>query len=84
MSDYDPEQIFAGLSENDWQTLKEIALAAGYGLPAPPVPEHLRSHPAGKLLDAYAAKPCQRLLDQAARALVPLYPDQAWLALEKS
>jgi hypothetical protein len=83
-TNYDPSQVYAGLSPEDWFVLKDIAVAAGYGQPAAEVPEHLRSHPAGKLLHEYASKPRRRLLDQAARALCPLYPDQAWLALEKS
>jgi hypothetical protein len=78
------EDTFAGLAVEDWYALRDIALALGYGLAAAAVPEHLRSHPAGKLLYEYSLKPRRKLLDQAARALVPEYPDQAWLALEKS
>jgi hypothetical protein len=84
MDEPNPYQAFADLSTEDWYALRDIALAAGYGLEPAAVPEHLRSHPAGKLLHDYSLKPRRKLLDQAARALCPEYPDQAWLALEKS
>jgi hypothetical protein len=84
MNGYDPELVYAGLSPEDWYTLRNIAVAAGYGLPADPVPEHLQVHPAGRLLHEFASTGMSKLLDQAARELCPLYPDQAWLALEKS
>lgn len=84
MADIDFEKVYAGLDPNDWYTLKNLVLDAAQGVTNIEIPLHLRSHEAACYLQAFVATRDNKQLDQAAKSLCPLYPDKAWLALEKS
>lgn len=76
---------YAGLSINDWHLLKNLVLAAGERHSSPiTIPAHLMHHKAALHLQAFLTSGAKNELDEAARALCPQYPEQAWLALMKS
>lgn len=75
---------YAGLDPRDWHALKNLVLDAAYGKGGVSVPPRLRRHPAAQHLQSYLDTLDQKHLDDAARALCPLWPDTAWLALTKS
>ncbi|QLO40566.1 hypothetical protein HV213_32820 (plasmid) [Klebsiella sp. RHBSTW-00484] len=78
------EDIYAGLSERDWHSLKTLVLDAAHSPAGISVPPHLRFHDAAKSLQLFVETRDAKHLDQAAKALCPLYPERAWLALAKS
>ena len=84
MPDIDFEKVYAGLKPSDWHALKSLVLSAARGAKDISVPPHLRTHEAGEALASYLTTGDRQFLDSAAKALCPLYPDKAWLALEKS
>jgi hypothetical protein len=75
--------IFAGLAPHQWHDLKNIVLLASQG-EVRPIPLAVRWHPASKAVLEFRETGDHKYLDAAARELCPLYPEKAWLALEKS
>ncbi len=85
MSEIDWDKVYCGLDPSDWHALKNLVLDVAHSNAVSVTPpEHLSDHDVVQLLRQYLQTRDSDFLDQAARALVPLYPDKAWLALEKS
>lgn len=83
MTSPDQDKLFAGLLPRQWHELKDIVLLASRG-EVRPIPLELRAHPASQAVLQFRETGDRKRLDDAARELCPLYPDKAWLALEKS
>jgi hypothetical protein len=82
--DIDFEKVYAGLPPNDWHTLRRLVLDAAKGRIDVAVPSRLIGHEAAAHLAAFLETRDRGHLNRAAEALCPLYPEKAWLALEKS
>jgi len=80
----DFDKVYAGLPPHDWHALKELVLGAARGDKSVSIPPHLLEHEAAQHLGAFVRTRDNSNLDRAAEALCPLYPDKAWLVLEKS
>lgn len=83
MSTLNLQNAYAVLSPSDWNLLKNFVLDASRGTRPPEVPDRLRSHEAAVCLEEFTRTRNKASLNRAARALYPLYPEKAWLALEK-
>ncbi len=74
----------SGLAYDDWYAMRDVVLATFHDSSEEYlVPDHLSEHAITKLIRSAQSGDKNALCD-AARMLVPIDPDRAWLALEKS